>query len=220
MNILPILLKLAKETAQPVRLWMLYSLHISMEAAGAAFAPFMKDSLRLATAHLLADFFEAPLVLWVVSELSHSAAMILNDAECEGREEHLLSGIWKVLQQVHHVQHGSNAFATVRAESACLSTAPYLRRLVPANNLLNWQQRSFVGRRAAHRSVLFALVLRSLFVSLPTRVLICKACSLTARNFSNFWMHQRVRKLKHCKSSSWQCFERMALHSCQHGSWP
>lgn len=138
MNIVPILLKLAKETAQPVRLWMLYSLYISMEAAGTAFAPFMKDALRLATAHLLADFFEAPLVLWVVSELTHAAAIILhkNDtAECEGREDHLLSGIWKVIQQIQHVQHGGNAFATVRAEAVCLNTAPYLSRLIPADNL-------------------------------------------------------------------------------------
>ena len=119
-----------------------------MEAAGPAFAPFMKDALRLATAHLLADFFEAPLVLWVVSELTHAAAIILHksdNAECEGREDHLLSGIWKVIQQIQHGQHGGHGFATVRAEAVCLNTAPYLTRLVPADNLLKLAAKKLCG---------------------------------------------------------------------------
>ncbi|CAK0891726.1 unnamed protein product [Prorocentrum cordatum] len=73
-NIVPCLLKLAKETAQPVRLWMLHGLHLSMQAAKLGFSPFLKECLRLATAHLLADFFESPLVLWTIGELLHSAA--------------------------------------------------------------------------------------------------------------------------------------------------
>lgn len=125
MNIVPSLLKLAKETAQPVRLWMLYALHISMEAAGHAFSPFMKETLRLATAHLLADFFEAPLIFWVVSELTRSAAVVLSTSEeSDGREDHLLSGIWKVLQHIDHGQPTGNTFAMVRAEVVCLRTLP------------------------------------------------------------------------------------------------
>eukprot|EP00438_Fugacium_kawagutii_P011794 Skav222968 [mRNA] locus=scaffold1489:821250:826521:- [translate_table: standard] len=148
MNIVPILLKLAKETAQPVRLWMLYSLYTSMDAAGTAFAPFMKDALRLATAHLLADFFEAPLVLWVIAELTHAGAVILqkcDSTESEGREDHLLSSIWKVLRQVQHAQHCGNAFATVRAEAVCLETAPYLRRLMPTDGLLKLAAKKLGG---------------------------------------------------------------------------
>ncbi|CAE7324933.1 heatr5a [Symbiodinium natans] len=139
MSIVPALLKLAKETAQPVRLWMLYSLHLGMQAAGSAFMPFMKDSLRLATAHLLADFFEAPLVLWVVAELTNSAAMAMSKSagDVDAREEHLLAGIWRVFRHVEHVPPSSgNAFAMVRAEVVSLSAAPCLTRLVPPNNLL------------------------------------------------------------------------------------
>ncbi|CAE7844202.1 unnamed protein product [Symbiodinium necroappetens] len=139
MNIVPALLKLAKETAQPVRLWMLYSLHLGMQAARGAFMPFMKDSLRLATAHLLADFFEAPLVLWVVSELTHSAAVAMSKSEgdVDSREEHLLAGIWRVFRHVEYLEPScGNAFAMIRAEVVSLSTAPYLTRIVPPSSLL------------------------------------------------------------------------------------
>eukprot|EP00931_Biecheleriopsis_adriatica_P047184 TRINITY_DN27174_c0_g1_i1.p1 TRINITY_DN27174_c0_g1~~TRINITY_DN27174_c0_g1_i1.p1 ORF type:complete len:2249 (+),score=465.66 TRINITY_DN27174_c0_g1_i1:722-6748(+) len=142
MNIVPTLLKLAKETAQPVRLWMLYSLHLGLEAAGVAFAPFLKDALRLGTAHLLADFFESPLMLWVVSELTHSAAATLSKsdgADMDFREENSsrLLGIWKVFR---HVSYGQpwvgNAFATVRAEVVSMSTTEHIAGLLPLRDLM------------------------------------------------------------------------------------
>ncbi|CAJ1422535.1 unnamed protein product [Effrenium voratum] len=100
MNIVPALLKLAKETAQPVRLWMLYALHISMQAAGGAFAPFMKDSLRMATAHLLADFFEAPLVLWAAGPRESAGSVGFGVEETSARFDCIEAALQMIELQV------------------------------------------------------------------------------------------------------------------------
>lgn len=137
MNVVPALLKLAKETAQPVRLWMLYALHLCAEAAGTAFAPFLKDSLRLTTAHLLADFFESPLMLWAVSELTNSAAKLMSQADSldmDYAEENVsrLLGIWRTLRHIQYTQPSSgNAFAIVRAEVVGMSAVEYTAKLIP-----------------------------------------------------------------------------------------
>jgi len=147
LNIAPSLIKLAKETSQPVRLWMLHSIHLSMQAAGPAFAPFLKDSLRLATAHLLADFFESPLVLWVVAELVRSAAFACAAskeavaADLRNESVSRILGIWNELRHVRYVGSGTGtAFAIVRTEVLCVSTASAIVKLAP---LAPHQLRSF-----------------------------------------------------------------------------
>eukprot|EP00930_Biecheleria_cincta_P040182 TRINITY_DN27552_c0_g2_i1.p1 TRINITY_DN27552_c0_g2~~TRINITY_DN27552_c0_g2_i1.p1 ORF type:complete len:2211 (-),score=393.20 TRINITY_DN27552_c0_g2_i1:58-6690(-) len=141
MNVVPALLKLAKETAQPVRLWMLYALHLCVEAAGTAFSPFLRDSLRLTTAHLLADFFESPLMLWAVSELTNSAAKLLSQSDSSDMdyaEENVLRllGLWRTLRHVRYTQpSGGYAFAIVRTEVAGMSAIEYTARLLPDANV-------------------------------------------------------------------------------------
>eukprot|EP00971_Amphidinium_carterae_P128086 2537119-Amphidinium_carterae.1 len=64
-SVVPLLLKLGKDIAQPARLWMLHGLHLAIKASATAFpVDLLKDALRLTTAHLLKDFFESPLMLW------------------------------------------------------------------------------------------------------------------------------------------------------------
>ena len=137
MNIVPSLIRLAKETSQPVRLWMLHAIHLSMQAAGTAFAPFLKDALRLGTAHLLADFFESPIVLWVIAQLVRSAAStcgVTDASDADLREENIgrILGIWNELKQVHYVASGaSTSFATIRTEALCISTAHTMVQTAP-----------------------------------------------------------------------------------------
>ncbi|CAK0855496.1 unnamed protein product [Prorocentrum cordatum] len=137
-SIVPCLLKLGKETAQPVRLWMLHGLHLAMQAAPLEFSPFLKETLRLATAHLLADFFESPLVLWTIGELVHSAALIPpTEADVDNpslREHHTqrILGLWAVLKDMRHADAGSaTAFATVRTEALCTLAAQSVIQLAP-----------------------------------------------------------------------------------------
>eukprot|EP00742_Colponemidia_sp_Colp-10_P008019 GILJ01008652.1.p1 GENE.GILJ01008652.1~~GILJ01008652.1.p1 ORF type:complete len:2092 (-),score=402.65 GILJ01008652.1:70-6057(-) len=47
--------KLAKETNQPIRTWCLHSLKIAAETAGLSFASYIKATVQLSYAHLLAD---------------------------------------------------------------------------------------------------------------------------------------------------------------------
>lgn len=135
--IVPALIRLAKETSQPVRLWMLYAIHLSMRAAKSDFAPFLKDTLRLATAHLLADFFESPLVLWVIAELARSATAACLQSENLEADIHQESvsrilGMWNELKHVRYVGTGSGAaFATVCTEAVSVSTASMVVQLSP-----------------------------------------------------------------------------------------
>lgn len=137
-SVVPVLLRLAKETSQPVRLWMLHAFHLSIQAVGGGFAPHLKDALRLGTAHLLADFFESPLVLWVIAALAQSAAStvlsVVKGSDVNLREENVtrILSIWNELKRARFEEPtGGFAFATVRTEVLCISTAHEVVRLAP-----------------------------------------------------------------------------------------
>eukprot|EP00929_Paragymnodinium_shiwhaense_P031050 TRINITY_DN17481_c0_g1_i1.p1 TRINITY_DN17481_c0_g1~~TRINITY_DN17481_c0_g1_i1.p1 ORF type:complete len:2238 (+),score=573.88 TRINITY_DN17481_c0_g1_i1:119-6832(+) len=138
-NIVQMLLKLAKETTQPVRLWMLYSIHLCMEAATTQFGRYLKDSLRLATAHILADFFQSPLVLWAVAQLVQSAANKVLSMEDGSTQEQRLENVGRILGIWHEMKHMQlempsmgAAFAMVRTEALCIATAHAVVRKAPA----------------------------------------------------------------------------------------
>lgn len=138
-SVVPMLLRLAKETTMPVRLWMFHSIYLSMEACGAAFMPFLKDALRLATAHILADFFESPLVLWVLAELVKSAAAMLvavtDDTDPPAREDNVarVVSLWDGLRHVRYARCSAGAaFATVQTEVLCISAGHAIANLSAA----------------------------------------------------------------------------------------
>eukprot|EP00928_Gymnodinium_smaydae_P085581 TRINITY_DN6909_c0_g1_i1.p1 TRINITY_DN6909_c0_g1~~TRINITY_DN6909_c0_g1_i1.p1 ORF type:complete len:1973 (+),score=518.27 TRINITY_DN6909_c0_g1_i1:921-6839(+) len=148
-SIVPLLLRLAKDTTQPVRLWMLHSIHLSMQAGAGSFAPYLRDSLRLATAHVLADFYESPLVLWVIAQLIQSASSTVAALDSGGGaqvalREDCVSRILALWTELKHRRIGgaadaaalacsaSPAFSTVRCEVLCLATAHVVLTSAPA----------------------------------------------------------------------------------------
>lgn len=141
-NIVPVLLRLGKDQYYQVRLWMLHAVHISMQAAGPSFDPFLKDALNTATAHLLADFFESPLVIWAIAEVAHTAAAcvlpkdsLTAQGDVSFRKENIsrLASIWQELERIKYTGElgGQTDFAVVRAEALCTSMANAMVKHAP-----------------------------------------------------------------------------------------
>lgn len=68
-TLINLLLKVAKETDPPLRVCMLYQIGVAMRSLGWSFYPFLKDTLRLSAAHLLADTRENPVIAAALGDI-------------------------------------------------------------------------------------------------------------------------------------------------------
>ncbi|CAD7965824.1 unnamed protein product [Amoebophrya sp. A25] len=76
------LLKVAKETSEPIRSYMLHGIAVAMCACGWSYFPHLKDTLRLSAAHLLADTFDNPQIACALAHILQAACGTVVDPHC------------------------------------------------------------------------------------------------------------------------------------------